>query len=145
MEYLQESQAEVGTMLVLSGLAYFLLSKKHKEAAADGPLGQYSDSCRTPTAEASPEDTEQTYTFLGGSRRGQRGSLLSYARSILTGLRSQEGAVGPPGRPMARRQGRFGEKAVSIVLSVQDNAGSLAQESTSDTAPILGPTAVTSP
>ncbi|XP_015262668.1 PREDICTED: transmembrane protein 72 [Gekko japonicus] len=134
-----------GTMLVLSGLAYFLLSKKHKETAANGPLGQYSDSCPASTAETSPDDTEQTYTFLGGSRRGPRGSLLSYARSILTGLRSQEGAVNSPDVLTTRRQGRFGEKAVSIVLSVQDNAGSLAQESTSDTAPILGPTAATSP
>nr|XP_056705352.1 transmembrane protein 72 [Euleptes europaea] len=134
-----------GTMLVLTGLAYFLLSKRRKETLANGPLGQCRDSCHAATAEGGVNDTEQTYTFPRGSRRGRQGSLLGYVRSILRGCRSQEGVANSSNIPTARRQVYFEEKAVNIVLSVQDNAESPAEESVSDTVPILGPTAVTSP
>lgn len=132
-------------MLVLTGLAYFLLSKQHKTPAANGPLGQYSDSFRASTADPSTDGAEQTYTFPRGSCQGERRSLLSYVRSILRGCWSQEGAVDSYSRRVARRQVRLEEKAINIVLSVQDNAGRLDQETVSDTAPILGPTAETSP
>uniref|UniRef100_A0ACB8F7U6 Uncharacterized protein n=2 Tax=Sphaerodactylus townsendi TaxID=933632 RepID=A0ACB8F7U6_9SAUR len=134
-----------GTMLVLTGLAYFLLSKRHKETAASGPLDQCSDTCGASAAETSVDDTERTYTFPGGSHRGQRGTLLGYVQSILRGCQGQEGVVNSSNRTTVRRQVYLQQKAVNIVLSVQDNAGSLAEESTSDTVPILGPTAMTSP
>ncbi|XP_060096756.1 transmembrane protein 72 [Heteronotia binoei] len=134
-----------GTMLVLTGLAYFLLSKKHKETTANGVLGQYSDSCPAASVETSTDDMEQAYTFLGGSRRGQQGSLFSSVWSIFRGCQSQEGAVNSSNISIARRQVHFEEKVVNIVLSVQDDTRSLAQESMSDTAPILGPTAMMTP
>ncbi|XP_054839959.1 transmembrane protein 72 [Eublepharis macularius] len=134
-----------GTMLVLTGLAYFLLSKRHKETAANGQPGQCSDSCHASAAEMGVEDMEQTYTFSGGACRGQQDSLLGYVRSILRSGNNQESAVNSSNILMARRQVHFEEKVVNLVLSVQENTGSLSEENMSDTAPILGPAPVTSP
>ncbi|XP_077207129.1 transmembrane protein 72 [Paroedura picta] len=134
-----------GTMLVLTGLAYFLLSKQHKNSTPKGPLGQHRDGCCTSTAETSTDDTEQTSTFLGESRRGQRGSLFSHLWSLLRGRQSQEGAGKSPSILLARRQVHLEEKAVNIVFSDPDSSERLAQDSVPDTTPILGPTAVMSP
>uniref|UniRef100_A0A8C3XTW2 Transmembrane protein 72 n=1 Tax=Chelydra serpentina TaxID=8475 RepID=A0A8C3XTW2_CHESE len=142
-----------GSMLVLTGLAYFLLSKRKKSPAcreAQGPLEQYVDPCATAATSTGSGDTEQTFTFPGG-RREQRASLLGHMKSILKGSKDKgagwpaEPAPAPPttALPAPGKQVHFQEKLVRIIPSISespDEAESEAEETTSDTAPILGPT-----
>ncbi|CAM2117312.1 transmembrane protein 72 isoform X1 [Caretta caretta] len=143
-----------GSMLVLTGLAYFLLSKRKKSPVlreARGPLEQYVDPCATAATSTGSGDTEQTFTFPGG-RREQRASLLGQMKSILKGSEDKsagwlaEPAPTPPTpappTPAPGKQVHFQEKLVRIIPSVSespDEAESEAEETTSDTAPILGP------
>uniref|UniRef100_A0A8C4W085 Transmembrane protein 72 n=2 Tax=Gopherus TaxID=38771 RepID=A0A8C4W085_9SAUR len=144
-----------GSMLVLTGLAYFLLSKRKKSPVhgeVRGPLEQYVDPCATAATSMGCGDTEQTFTFPGGHRE-QRVSLLGHMKSILKGSKdkgagwSAEPTPSPPTTtPPALAPGKqvhFQEKLVRIIPSVSespDEAESEAEETTSDTAPILGPT-----
>ncbi|XP_038266901.1 transmembrane protein 72 [Dermochelys coriacea] len=144
-----------GSMLVLTGLAYFLLSKRKKSPVhreAQGPLEQYVDPCAMAATSTGCGDTEQTYTFPRG-RREQHTSLLGQMKSILKG--SEDKGAGwlaepsptpptpAPPTPAQGKQVHFQEKLVRIIPSVSesaDEAESEAEETTSDTAPILGPT-----
>nr|XP_008175700.1 transmembrane protein 72 isoform X1 [Chrysemys picta bellii] len=139
-----------GSMLVLTGLAYFLLSKRKKSPArreARGPLEQYVDPCATAATSTGCGDTEQTFTFPGG-RPEQHASLLGHMKSILKG--SKDKGTGWPAEPAPApptlapgKQVHFQEKLVRIIPSISespDEAESEAEETTSDTAPILGPT-----
>ncbi|EMP26561.1 Transmembrane protein 72 [Chelonia mydas] len=115
-------------------LPYFRLSKRKKSPVrreARGPLEQYVDPCATAATSTGCGDTEQTFTFPGG-RREQRTSLLGQMKSILKGSEDKAGGW------LADQ-----EKLVRIIPSVSespDDAESEAEETTSDTAPILGPT-----
>ncbi|XP_048167986.1 transmembrane protein 72 isoform X2 [Corvus hawaiiensis] len=128
-----------GSMLVLTALAYFLLSKRrkspgHKETHAQA--GQYVDPSATEAAPTIIGDTEQTYTFHGAQRE-QHCSLLGHMKSILKGSKDQPAAV-----PVPRKQVHFQEKVVQIIPSVSENledVESEAEETTSDTTPILTP------
>ncbi|XP_050816258.1 transmembrane protein 72 isoform X1 [Gopherus flavomarginatus] len=144
-----------GSMLVLTGLAYFLLSKRKKSLVhgeVRGPLEQYVDPCATAATSMGCGDTEQTFTFPGGHRE-QHVSLLGHMKSILKG--SKDKGAGWPAEPTPSpptttppalapgKQVHFQEKLVRIIPSVSespDEAESEAEETTSDTAPILGPT-----
>ncbi|XP_053164923.1 transmembrane protein 72 [Hemicordylus capensis] len=131
-----------GAMLVLTGLAYFLLSKQQNKTAADGTQGQYSDPCSTAVTMMGADDTAQTYTFPREARRGQHRPLFGCLRSILKGGKKQEAVMNSSPIVSSRRQRHLEEKTVNIILSVKENAEepeSLAEENTSDTAPILAP------
>ncbi|XP_075790787.1 transmembrane protein 72 isoform X1 [Pelodiscus sinensis] len=122
-----------GSMLVLTGLAYFLLSKRRKSpahGAAQGPRELYVEPCAVDPG----GDAEQTFTFPRG-RRQQRPSLLG---RVQNSLRGSEGPA-PPG---LARQVHFQEALVRIIPAVSESQAegeSEAEETTSDTAPILGP------
>ncbi|KAM6066935.1 transmembrane protein 72 [Chlamydotis macqueenii] len=137
-----------GSMLVLTALAYFLLSKRrknpgHKETHPQA--GQYVDPSATVAAPTIAGDTEQTYTFHGAQREQHR-SLLGHMKSILKGSKDRSPAPVAPAQPAAppapRKQVHFQEKVVQIIPSVSDSledVGSEAEETTSDTTPILTP------
>lgn len=131
-----------GMMLVLTGLAYFLLSKQQKETTATGMQNQYSDPCSTAVATTGGDGIAQTYTFPQGTRRGQHNSLFAYLRRILKGGHKEGTDRDSSSILSTRRQGALEEKVVNISLSVNESLeepGSLAEESTSDTVPILAP------
>ncbi|KAL2302990.1 hypothetical protein Nmel_010446 [Mimus melanotis] len=90
-------------------------------------------------------DTEQTYTFHGAQREQHR-SLLGHMKSILKGSKDRSSApetpVLPAAMPVPRKQVHFQEKVVQIIPSVSENledVESEAEETTSDTTPILTP------
>ncbi|NXD13455.1 TMM72 protein, partial [Nothocercus nigrocapillus] len=143
-----------GSMLVLTALAYFLLSKRrkspgHKETQLQS--GQYVDPSATMAAPTSAGDTEQTYTF-DGARREQHCSLLGHMKSILKGTRDKDLVQAASARPASpampapppapRKQVHFQEKVVRIIPSISDSLDDVeseAEETTLDTAPILTP------
>ncbi|NXA34585.1 TMM72 protein, partial [Eudromia elegans] len=137
-----------GSMLVLTALAYFLLSKRrkipgHKETQLQS--GQYVDPSATMAAPTSAGDTEQTYTF-DGARREQQCSLLGHMKSILKGSRdknlAQAASAKPVPPPAPRKQVHFQEKVVRIIPSISDSLDDVeseAEETTLDTVPILTP------
>ncbi|KAM6266118.1 transmembrane protein 72 [Porphyrio hochstetteri] len=135
-----------GSMLVLTALAYFLLSKRrkspgHKETHPQA--GQYVDPSATVAASTIAGDTEQTYTFHGAQREQHR-SLLGHMKSILKGSRDRSPAPAalaqPEAPPAPRKQVHFQEKVVQIIPSVSESLEDMeseAEETTSDTTPIL--------
>ncbi|XP_030900569.1 transmembrane protein 72 isoform X2 [Melopsittacus undulatus] len=137
-----------GSMLVLTALAYFLLSKRrkspgHKETHPEA--GQYADPSATVAATTIAGDTEQTYTFHGAQREQHR-SLLGHVKSILKGSKDRSpapvGPTEPTALPAPRKQVHFQEKVVQIIPSVSESledVDSEAEETTSDTTPILTP------
>ncbi|NXF03778.1 TMM72 protein, partial [Smithornis capensis] len=137
-----------GSMLVLTALAYFLLSKRrkspeHKETHPQ--VGQYVDPSATMAASTIVGDTEQTYTFHGAQSE-QHCSLLGHMKSILKGSKDRSSApvtsAQPAAVPVHRKQVHFQEKVVQIIPSVSEsleNMESEAEETTSDTTPILTP------
>ncbi|XP_009479250.2 transmembrane protein 72 [Pelecanus crispus] len=137
-----------GSMLVLTALAYFLLSKRrkspgHKEMHPQ--VGQYVDPSATMAAPTITGDTEQTYTFHGAQRE-QHCSLLGHMKSILKGSKDRSLAPVAPAQPVAlpapRKQVHFQEKVVQIIPSVSESLEDMeseAEETTSDTTPILTP------
>ncbi|KFZ66396.1 Transmembrane protein 72, partial [Podiceps cristatus] len=137
-----------GSMLVLTALAYFLLSKRrkspgHKETHPQ--TGQYVDPSATVAAPTIAGDTEQTYTFHEAQREQHR-SLLGHMKSILKGSKDRSLAPVAPAPPAAlpapRKQVHFQEKVVQIIPSVSESLESVeseAEETTSDTTPILTP------
>ncbi|XP_040463572.1 transmembrane protein 72 [Falco naumanni] len=137
-----------GSMLVLTALAYFLLSKRrkspgHKETHPQA--GQYVDPSATVAASTIAGDTEQTYTFHRAQRE-QHHSLLGHMKSILKASKDRSMAPVAPAQtaapPTPRKQVHFQEKVVQIIPSVSESledVESEAQETTSDTTPILTP------
>nr|XP_034993248.1 transmembrane protein 72 [Zootoca vivipara] len=131
-----------GTMLVVTGFTYFLLSKQQKETRAPGEE-QYTDSQSAAVAMTDAGAAEQTYTFpRGAPRGGQRNSLLGSLRSFFKSCKKLDTAEASSSSPPTRRQVHFEEKVVNIILSVKESPEeqeSLAEETTSDMAPILPP------
>uniref|UniRef100_A0A8C5TD39 Transmembrane protein 72 n=1 Tax=Malurus cyaneus samueli TaxID=2593467 RepID=A0A8C5TD39_9PASS len=137
-----------GSMLVLTALAYFLLSKRrkspgHKETHPQA--GQYVDPSATVTTPTIIGDTEQTYTFHGAQRE-QHQSLLGHMKSILKGSKDRGLAPETPAQAatmaVPRKQVHFQEKVVQIIPSVSESLEDMeseAEETTSDTTPILTP------
>ncbi|KAM9379845.1 transmembrane protein 72 [Phaethornis superciliosus] len=137
-----------GSMLVLTALAYFLLSKRrkspgHKETHSQ--TGHYEDSSATVAAPTIAGDTEQTHTFHGAQRE-EHLSLLGHMKSILKGSKDRNPAPAAPAQisasPAPRKQVHFQEKVVQIIPSVTESledVESETEEATSDTTPILTP------
>ncbi|KAM9618199.1 transmembrane protein 72 [Trichechus inunguis] len=147
-----------GSMLIITGLAYFLLSKRKKSRAAPraaprGPASpeRYTDPSSSAVSTTGSGDTEQTYTFHGALREGP-GSLLIHVKSILKGTKKPS-ACQPPDTLMEltleptdtlakKKQVHFEEKAVRIIPSLSDgldDGDSEPEETTSDTTPIIPP------
>lgn len=145
-----------GSMLVLTGLAYFLLSKRKKRRALPaGPAAQeqYSDPCSSARSTTGSGDTEQTYTFHGALRQGPR-SLLTHMRRLLKGPRKPSTPQRPEAlteltlelaaSPAAKKQVHFEDSVVRIMPALADGPDSEDSElepedASSDTTPIIPP------
>ncbi|XP_044275986.1 transmembrane protein 72 [Varanus komodoensis] len=119
-----------GTMLVLTGLAYFLLSKQQKEPAASGQEDRHRGPRGRAETVLGADGPGQKSGFLAGECRRQRG----YLSSIWKGYKDEEAAP--------RKHKHSEKKEVNIILSVQENSDeseSLPEETVSESALILAP------
>uniref|UniRef100_A0A452EQF1 Transmembrane protein 72 n=2 Tax=Capra hircus TaxID=9925 RepID=A0A452EQF1_CAPHI len=143
-----------GSMLIITGLAYFLLSKRKKSKAAAevlAPPEQYTDPSGSVVSTTGSGDTEQTYTFHGALREGP-GSLFIHVKSILKGTRKPsalrhpdtptELPLEPAGSLAKRKQVQFEDSVVRVSPALAegpDDGDSEPEETTSDTTPIIPP------
>ncbi|XP_016062455.1 PREDICTED: transmembrane protein 72 [Miniopterus natalensis] len=143
-----------GSMLILTGLAYFLLSKRKKNKAAPGVLAlqeQYTDPSSSARSTTGSGDTEQTYTFHGALKEGP-GSLFTHMKCILKGARRPSTlqhpealtqlTPEPAGSPARKKQVHFEDRVVRIIPALAeglDPEDSEPEESSSDTTPIIPP------
>nr|KAF6277466.1 transmembrane protein 72 [Myotis myotis] len=144
-----------GSMLVLTGLAYFLLSKRKKSRAAPAVLAaqeQYTDPSSSARSTTGSGDTEQTYTFHGALRQGP-GSLLAHMRCILKGTRTPSASQRPeapteltlePAASLPKKQVRFEDSAARIIPALaagldSEDSEPEPEEASSDTTPIIPP------
>ncbi|XP_024594842.1 transmembrane protein 72 isoform X3 [Neophocaena asiaeorientalis asiaeorientalis] len=141
-------------MLIITGLAYFLLSKRKKRKAAAevlAPPEQYTDPSGSAVSTTGSGDTEQTYTFHGALKEGP-GSLFIHMKSILKVTRKPNALQHSdalmeltlePADPLAKKkQVHFEDSTVRMIpdLAEDPNDGdSEPEEVTSDTAPIIPP------
>ncbi|KAM8775353.1 transmembrane protein 72-like isoform 2-T2 [Rhynchonycteris naso] len=138
-------------MLIITGLAYFLLSKRKKsKAAAEGlaPQEQYTNPTSSAVSSTGSEDTEQTYTFHGALKEGPS-SLFMPMKCILKGTRKPHTLQCPedlteltlePTYPLTKKkQVHFEDSVVKIIPALAEglNEDSELQETTSDTTPII--------
>ncbi|XP_045424309.1 transmembrane protein 72 isoform X1 [Lemur catta] len=144
-----------GSMLVVTGLAYFLLSKRKKRKAAPAvpaPPEQYADPCGSAVSTTGSGDTEQTYTFHGALKEGPS-SLFTHMKSILKGAKKptarpppdalMELSLEPADSLAKKKQVHFEDNVVRIIPSLaeglDEGGDSEAEETTSDTTPIIPP------
>lgn len=140
-----------GTMLVVTGIAYLVLSKRKKNKDKDciSQADYYTDPSNTAVALTRAGDTEQTYTF-NGNLKEKRESLLTQMRSILKVKKDH---------PLSKSQGldkgledvsmdtsskkkqvHFEEKVIKIIPveeGILEDQDSEVEDTTSDTAPII--------
>ncbi|XP_019062825.1 transmembrane protein 72 isoform X2 [Fukomys damarensis] len=140
-----------GSMLIVTGLAYFLLSKRKKtKARASGPAApeQYTDPSGSAVSTTGSGDMEKTYTFHG-ALTGTSGSLFTHMKSLLWGTRGTGSLLHPDTMtelPLQaadglakKKQVHFQDDAVRIIPSLAEalDDGDSEPETTSDTAPII--------
>uniref|UniRef100_A0A8D2AVQ5 Transmembrane protein 72 n=1 Tax=Sciurus vulgaris TaxID=55149 RepID=A0A8D2AVQ5_SCIVU len=141
-----------GSMLIITGLAYFLLSKRKKTKASPEVLAspeQYTDPSSSAVSTTGSGDTEQTYTFHEALKE-KPGSLFNHMKSILKGTKKPS-ALQPSATLMEltlestdsltkKKQVHFEDNMVRIIPSLSegvDDGDSEAEETTSDTTPII--------
>ncbi|XP_036036123.1 transmembrane protein 72 [Onychomys torridus] len=143
-----------GSMLIITGLAYFLLSKRKKRKAAPevlAPTDQYTDPSSSIVSTTGSGDTEQTYTFHGALKEGP-GSFFIHMKSILKGNKKprvlqpqdtlMELALEPADSLAKKKQVHFEDNVVRIIPSLTeglDDSDSGPEETASDTTPIIPP------
>ena len=142
-------------MLIITGLAYFLLSKRKKSKAAAevlAPPEQYTDPSSSVVSTTGSGDTEQTYTFHGALKEGP-GSLFIHVKSILKGTTRKpntlrrpdtltELTLEPADSLAKKKQVHFEDSVVKIISALAegpDDGDSELEETTSDTTPIIPP------
>lgn len=139
-------------MLIVTGLAYFLLSKRKRSKAAPevpAPPEQYTDPSSSAMSTTGSGDTEQTYTFHGALKEGPS-SLFIHMKSILKGTRKPsalqrpdtltELALEPADSLAKKKQVHFQDSVVRIIPALAeglDDRDSEPEETTSDTTPII--------
>lgn len=139
-------------MLIVTGLAYFLLSKRKSSKAAPAlpaPPEQYTDPSSSAMSTTGSGDTEQTYTFHGALKEGPS-SLFVHMKSILKGTRKPralqcpdtltELALEPADSLAKKKQVHFQDSVVRIIPALAeglDDRDSEPEETTSDTTPII--------
>ncbi|XP_037352155.1 transmembrane protein 72 [Talpa occidentalis] len=143
-----------GSMLITTGLAYFLLSKRKKNKAAPdapAPPEQYTDPSGSAVSTTGSGDTEQTYTFHGALKEGPS-SLFVHMKSILKGTKRSSAPQHPntlteltlePADLLAKKKQVHFEDHMSDVRIIPslaeglDDEDSEPEETTSDTTPII--------
>ncbi|MBN3312272.1 TMM72 protein, partial [Atractosteus spatula] len=138
-----------GVMLLITGVANFILSKRKKANLPQLPpsLSElYSDPSGTTVSVTAAGNTEQTYSFhraVSGSRTTAWAHLQRLFHRQGPGAKSQaqlDHAVldGKPGRGKGK-QVHFQENAVQIIPDVSEMLDFQEMETTSDKAPIIRP------
>ncbi|XP_045052022.1 transmembrane protein 72 isoform X3 [Desmodus rotundus] len=140
-------------MLIITGLTYFLLSKRKNKASPEvpAPQQQYTDPSSSAMSTIISGDTEQTYTFHGALKEGPS-SLFMHMKCILKGTRKPSTLQHPdslieltlePADSLAKKkQVHFKDHVVRIIPGLTegpDNEDSEPEETTSDTTPIIPP------
>ncbi|XP_031761456.1 transmembrane protein 72 isoform X2 [Xenopus tropicalis] len=138
-----------GTMLIVTGMAYLLLSKRKKfDKEFITQAECYSDPSRTAIEMTRAGDTEQTYTF-NSNLKAKKDSLLTQMRSILTVKRnhqcpqkvdSDKGHLHNPTDITKKKQVHFEENVINIIPAengMVEDQESEQEETVSDTAPII--------
>ncbi|MEE6509379.1 hypothetical protein FKM82_025813, partial [Ascaphus truei] len=140
-----------GSMLIVTGVAYLLLSKRKKTKLGKECIAQaeyYTDPSATAIAMTGAGDTEQTYTF-NSSLREKRESLLTQMRSVLKVKRDRQPprTTGSEKDPMdnstdvtgQKKHVHFEEKVIKIIPTegILEDQDSELEETTLDTAPII--------
>ncbi|KAM5320913.1 transmembrane protein 72 isoform 2-T2 [Glossophaga mutica] len=140
-----------GSMLIITGLTYFLLSKRKKNKAAPevpAPQEQYTDPSSSAISTIISGDTEQTYTFHGALKEGSS-SLFMHMKCILKGTRKPSTLQHPdslteltlePTDSLAKKQVHFEDHVVRIIPGLIEGPNiedSESEETTSDTTPII--------
>nr|XP_033799355.1 transmembrane protein 72 isoform X2 [Geotrypetes seraphini] len=133
-----------GTMLVVTGVAYFFLSKQKKiktTKESSGQTEQYADPTGTAVAMTYTGDTEQTYTF-NSTIVEKKASLLQQMGSVIRVNKVMLSSQDTEDKVDQKRQVHFQEKVIKIIPSITeslDEQESEPEETTSDTAPIITP------
>uniref|UniRef100_A0A8C5QEB7 Transmembrane protein 72 n=1 Tax=Leptobrachium leishanense TaxID=445787 RepID=A0A8C5QEB7_9ANUR len=141
-----------GTMLIVTGAAYLLLSKRKKPKLGKECVTQaeyYTDPSTTAIAMTRAGDTEQTYMF-NNSLREKRDSLFTQMRSILKVKRdrqppratdSEKSTLDNSAEMVSKKkQVHFEDKVIKIILmegGILEDQDSELEETTSDTVPII--------
>ncbi|OCT72192.1 transmembrane protein 72 [Xenopus laevis] len=137
-----------GTMLIVTGMAYLLLSKRKKfDKEFINQSECYSDPSRTAIAMTGTGDTEQTYTF-NSSLKTKKDSLLTQMRSILKVKRNHQCPQKTDSDHLhnltdinaVKKQVHFKENVISIIPvedGMVEDQESEQEETVSDTAPII--------
>ncbi|XP_042316443.1 transmembrane protein 72 [Sceloporus undulatus] len=129
-----------GTMLVVTGLVYYLLSKQKKKPTENGQE-QCSDPYDGVVVTADTDDIGRTYTFCREVRKGKHSFAVQDLKNIFKGYKKEEIVTTDSSTILfTKRQTPLEEKVVNIILSVGENSEEpekLADEITSDTALIL--------
>ncbi|XP_051011116.1 transmembrane protein 72 [Acomys russatus] len=143
-----------GSMLIITGLAYFLLSKRKKTKAvpeALAPTEQYTDPSSSVVSTTGSGDTEQTYTFHEALKEGP-GSFFIHVKSVLKGTKKPR-VLQTQDTPMElvlesadslakKKQVHFEDNVVRIIPTLTEGQGdsdSGPEETSSDTTPIIPP------
>lgn len=145
-----------GSMLITTGLAYFLLSKRKKRKVtpeALGPPEQYTDPSGSAVSTTGSGDMEQTYTFHGAFKEGPS-SLFTHMKSILKGAKKPSALQRPstlteltlePADLLAKKKQVHFEDNMSDVRIIPsltedlEDEDSEPEETTSDTTAIIPP------
>ncbi|KAF6111967.1 transmembrane protein 72 [Phyllostomus discolor] len=141
-----------GSMLIITGLTYFLLSKRKKnKASPEVPVSQeqYTDPSSSAMSTIISGDTEQTYAFHGALKEGSS-SFFTHMKYILKGTRKPstlqcpdaltELTLEPADSLAKKKQVHFEDHVVRIIpglIEDPDNEDSEPEETTSDTTPII--------
>ncbi|XP_063089860.1 transmembrane protein 72 isoform X2 [Cavia porcellus] len=141
-----------GSMLIVTGLAYFLLSKRKKTKSGAAGLAtpeEYTDPSGSTVSTIGSGDTEQIYTFHE-ALTGRPSSLFTRVKSLLRGAKMNSSLPRPntmtelplqPADSLAKKkQVHFQDDAIRIIPALTEtleDGDSEAEETTSDTAPII--------
>ncbi|KAG9462437.1 hypothetical protein GDO78_014129 [Eleutherodactylus coqui] len=140
-----------GTMLVVTGIVYLVLSKwkKNKDKECISQAEYYADPSTTAIALTRAGDTEQTYTFTGNLKE-KRECLLTQMRSILKVRKDHplskshggDKGYGEVSMDISynKKQVHFEENVTNIIPIEEVILGDLHREvddTTSDTVPII--------
>ncbi|KAM6447376.1 transmembrane protein 72 [Liasis olivaceus] len=123
-----------GILLVLTSLAYFLLSKQQKEGTGNGPHEQNRDPCDAVIDELAEDRSRQTSSF-----HRKFSSFAGYLRSLFKGCRRPNAFMASSSVLSMRKHVDFEEQAEHMTLPLREEPEGLAKESTPETAFILPP------
>ncbi|XP_064419151.1 transmembrane protein 72 [Latimeria chalumnae] len=138
-----------GTMLVISGVAYFILSKRKKVRRNQNtslPPEQYTNPDASAVAMMGTGDMEHTFSFKDSAR--PKPSLFARVKSAfrvekgktsldVTGVAA--GHHNPATEPAVAMRVRFQDRVLTIVPADDESLDVELEETTSDTAPIIPP------